>query len=127
MDVEISALCDAATNDHGKLNILGTFDTITTKEFPTIHPQCAVAYRVRFSKVEEGPHDFRTTIVDEDGQAIMRPLEGKIDVKVPESSASVNLVLNIHRLKIEKPGRFSIDLAIDGRHETSLPLVVLQR
>jgi len=42
MNIEIIALCDAATDQQGKLNILGAFDTVFTKSLPTVHTQCAV-------------------------------------------------------------------------------------
>ena len=54
MDIQIAALCDAATDSHGKLNILGTFDTINAGQMPAVHPQCSIALRLVFSKMEEG-------------------------------------------------------------------------
>jgi len=42
MDVEIFALCDAATDSGGKLNILGAFDRVSTRQFPAVHPPCAL-------------------------------------------------------------------------------------
>jgi hypothetical protein len=36
------------------------------------------------------------------------------------------MVVNINGITFDKPGRYSIDLAIDNRHETSLPVTVLQ-
>jgi len=35
------------------------------------------------------------------------------------------MVLNINGLKIDRPGRYSVNLAIDNRHEKSLPLTVM--
>jgi hypothetical protein len=54
MNIEVYSLCDAATNDTGKLNLLGSFDTIRAKDMPVVHPQCSVALRVRFNSIE-GP------------------------------------------------------------------------
>ncbi|OGX37875.1 MAG: hypothetical protein A3C36_05400 [Omnitrophica WOR_2 bacterium RIFCSPHIGHO2_02_FULL_52_10] len=36
MQIEIFALCDAATGDMGKLSMLGAFDTIWTTKNPTV-------------------------------------------------------------------------------------------
>jgi hypothetical protein len=36
----------------------------------------------------------------------------------------VNLILNLQRVKLEKYGRYGINLAIDGRHVQSLPFSV---
>ena len=54
MDIQIAVLCDAATDNNGKLNLLGAFDTIFTSQLPAIHPQCSIALRMTFNKVEEG-------------------------------------------------------------------------
>ena len=55
MKVEILTLCDAATTDAaGKLNILGSFDGLNAKQAPVMHPQCALALKLRFERLEEG-------------------------------------------------------------------------
>lgn len=128
MNIEIFALCDAATDYNGRLNLLGTFDSIRAKQFPVAHPHCAVALRVRFDSIEEGEHAVRISIIDEDGKSIGPSVDGNIGVKFPPNFLSVcaNVVLNINGMKFDKPGRYSIDLAIDNRYEKSLPLNVVQ-
>ena len=128
MEVEIFALCDAAVDYGGKLNLLGTFDCIWVKQLPAAHPHCSVALRVRFEREEEGDHRVRIRIVDEDGKSIGPSFDGSLGVKFPPNllSACANLVLNINGLKFEKPGRYSVDLALDNRHEKSLPFTVVQ-
>ena len=127
MEIEIFALCDAATDYGGKLNLLGTFDFIRTKQLPATHPHCAVALRVRFERIEEGDHRVRISIVDDDGKSISPNVDGNIGVKCPPNLSSIcaNMVLNINGMKFEKPGRYSVDLAIDNRHEKSLPLTIV--
>ena len=56
MNIQVAVLCDAATDDNGKLNFLGAFDTIYAPQLPAVHPQCAVALRVAFMSGEEGAH-----------------------------------------------------------------------
>ena len=126
MDVEIFALCDAATDYAGKLNLLGTFDSVHGREFPLVFPHCAVALRLRFERIEEGTHRVRMNFVDEDGRAVIPTLDNTVTVRLPpdEPSICTNMVLNIQGMKFEKPGRYAIDLAIDGRHERSLPITV---
>jgi hypothetical protein len=128
MNIEVFALCDAATDYGGRLNLLGTFDSIRAKQFPASHPHCAVALRLRFERIEEGNHPVRIGIVNEDGKAIGPNIDGSIAIKVPPYVLSVcaNMVVNINGITFDKPGRYSIDLAIDNRHETSLPVTVLQ-
>lgn len=127
MDVEIFALCDAAADYGGKLSLLGTFDRIMAKQFPIAHPHCSVALRIRFDSIEAGDHRVRISIIDEDGKPIGPSVDGNIVIRFPPNflSISANMVLGINGMKFEKPGRYSIDLAIDARHEKSLPLTVM--
>ena len=127
MEVEIFALCDAATDSVGKLNILGAFDRINSREFPAVYPHCSIALRVRFERIEEGNHRVCINLVDADGKSIIPGVDGNVGVHFPGEVQSVcaNLVLNINGLKFEQPGQYAIDLAIDGRHEKSLPIHVV--
>ena len=126
MEIQVAVLCDAATDNNGKLNILGTFDTIYTSQLPAVHPQCSIALRITFNKVEEGNHKVRLNFVDEDGKPVMRSIELPIQVSVPDDTIFVsrNFIVNIQQLKFEKTGLYSIDLAVDGRQEGSIPLLV---
>src|SRR5438034_3893709 len=127
MKVEIFTLCDAATTDAaGKLNILGSFDQLNAREAPVTHPQCALALKLRFERLEEGPKRIRIAFVDSDGASVMPTLDTTAQVQFqPEaSSATASLVIVIPQLKLPKFGEYSIDLAVDDRHEASIPLLV---
>ena len=129
MRVEIFSLCEAATADAGKLNILGAFDSIWSVKMPAVHPQCAIALRLRFDSIEKGEHAITVNFVDSDGKHIIPPAKSAIKIGFPEEQryGSANLILNIQQLKLEKFGEYSIDLAIDGRSESSLPLFVKEK
>ena len=129
MHVEIFTLCDAATNQSGKLNILGTFDVIWVKKIPVNYPQCSIAFKIRFEPGEAGEHNFAIHIVDIDGKHIMPPLNKKLNVVFPQnqSTYSANFVLNLHGLKLEKLGEYEINLALDGQQVASLPLYVKEQ
>jgi hypothetical protein len=128
MDIEAFLLCDAATDQGGKLNVLGAFDAIWAGQLPAIHPACAVALRIRFSRIEEGQHPFRIYVIDEDGKEVVPKLEGKISVKVPPQSDSVvvNVIANLQRLKLPGFGKYRIDLAIDSQQKASLPFILAE-
>jgi hypothetical protein len=128
MHIEIFALCDAATDQMGKLNLLGTFDRIFAAQMPAAHPQCAIAVRIRFSRIEKGEHRIRFSVIDEDGKAVVPTFDATIPVDFPAQIASqaYNMVFNIQGLKMEKYGEYSLDLAVDGRQEASLPLMVCE-
>ena len=126
MTLEIFAICDAATVSGGKLNILGAFDSIYSAEAPIVHSQCALAVRLRFSRIEEGQHQIKVQLIDEDGKIVWPGLDGKIGVRFSgdDDSAVTNFIVNMQQLKFERFGTYSMNLALDGRHESSLPLVV---
>ena len=126
INIEAFLLCDAATDQQGKLNVLGAFNTIYAKQMPAVHPACAVAARIRFPKSEEGNHKVRIDVIDRDEKPIIPCLDGNLSVNVKDDigEAIVNLVLNIQRLKFENYGQYRIDLAIDNQIKGSLPFHV---
>jgi hypothetical protein len=131
MNIQVAVLCDAATESGGKLNLLGGFDAIYTPKLPTpeepvIHAQCAIALRMTFNNVEDGAHKLRLSFVDEDGKFIMPPIDLPIQVVVPPDTHFVtqNCIVNFQQLRFEKTGLYSIDIALDGRQEASIPLLI---
>ncbi|MBN1973419.1 MAG: hypothetical protein JW787_07250 [Sedimentisphaerales bacterium] len=128
MDVEAFLLCDCATDQQGKLNILGAFDRLYARKMPAVHPACAVAVRLRFSKFEEGDHAIKINFIDDDGNPAGPVLERTISVNMPEHDNSCirNIILNIQGLRLNKTGEYRFDFAVDGQQEASLPLKVIE-
>ena len=126
MNIQVAVLCDAATDDNGKLNLLGAFDTIYARELPAIHPQCAVALRVTFLSGDEGKRQMKLNFVDADGRAIMPPIEIPVEVALPEDMhfGTRNFIINFQQLKFDEPGLYSVDLSLDGQSQASIPLLV---
>ncbi|MHC4482097.1 MAG: DUF6941 family protein [Planctomycetota bacterium] len=128
MEVEAFLLCDCATDSQGKLNVLGAFDTIFATRTPIAYPACTVAARIRFSRIEQGEHNIRINVIDEDGKEISPRLERTISIQVAENdnSSFANIILNFQGLKLKRYGEYRVDLAIDGRQEATVPLKVRQ-
>ena len=127
MNIQVAVLCDAATDDNGKLNLLGAFDTIYTQQLPAVHPQCSIALRVTFSSDDEGKHQLQLNFVDADGHSIMvnfPPIP--VEVALPEDMhfGTRNFIVNLQQMKFENPGLYSIDISLDGQPQTSIPLLV---
>ncbi|MBL7739432.1 MAG: hypothetical protein JNK14_09440 [Chitinophagaceae bacterium] len=124
MEIEIFTLADFAQDNHSKLTIVGTFDSIHAKQFPCVHPACTVATRLRFAAKEAGDHDFRLRLIDEAGKELIKPIEGNITIPMPANGqlATINVVMNFTQMKFEKPGRYSFELYIDGEWRSGLPL-----
>lgn len=128
MNVEIFALCDAATIS-GKLNILGVFDTLWATTTPVVHNACALAMRVRFEQIESGDKRVQIAIVDIDGHSVLQPASTTIQVRhrAGVTSATAQMVIQIQNLQLPRFGEYQIDLAIDGRVEKTIPLFAKQR
>ncbi len=126
MKIEVFTLCDAATDNRGKLNILGTFDQIYAAKMPVVHPACAIALRLRFDKMEEGAHKVNLQFVNPDGQPIFQPMEGEVHPRMAPDvdSVAVNLILNFQHVKFEDFADYQINLAIDDVSAATLPLRV---
>jgi hypothetical protein len=126
MKIEVFALCDAATDNRGKLNILGTFDQIYAAKMPVVHPACAIALRMRFDKMEEGVHTVKLQLVDPDGRPVFQPMEGEVQPRMGADveSVAVNLILNFQHVKFESFADYQINLAVDEVSMATLPLRV---
>jgi hypothetical protein len=128
MTVQIAALCDSAADYNGKLCLMGTFDTIVARQFPTTHPYCSLALRIVFSTEEEGQHGMKVSLIDEDGKSLLPKIEPTVNIRMPANMffATVNLVFNLAGLKFEKPGLYRIDVSMDDKIIAGIPLQVLQ-
>jgi hypothetical protein len=126
MEVDLALLADAATVDgSGKLNILGIFDRISATGFPAPHPHLSLVLRFMASMQEAGAHEVEIVLRDPDGGEMLK-MDGEIQVP-PGSLATggqvrVPQVVNIERMVFPKAGRYAFDIAVDGEHQTSIPL-----
>lgn len=81
MIVQLIAVADYASVSQGdKLNVMGVFDTIQTRSFPTVHPSLVLVLRLRFS-FEDGSreHEITVTLENEDGKRLFK-VDGKVGV-----------------------------------------------
>jgi hypothetical protein len=126
MNIQVAVLCDAATNDNEKLNLLGAFDTIYAQQLPAVHPQCSVALRLTFTAGDEGHHQLTLNFVNADGRTIMPPMDLPVSISLPDDAHFLtrNFIVNIQQLKFNEAGRFSLDIQLDGQSQASIPLLV---
>src|SRR5579863_10422286 len=107
MHIQVAVLCDAATDNNGKLNLLGAFDTICAEQLLA----CSIALRMSFSQVEEGAHKLRLSFMDEDGKAVMPGIDQTVQIVMPPDVhfATHNFIVSIQQLQFQKPGLYAID------------------
>jgi hypothetical protein len=124
---EIFTFCDFAQENGGKLTIVGTFDTIISRNFPCVHPLLSVVIRLRFDLWEFGSHTFRIETRNLEGETIMETITGNVDVRgVGNASAVSHLVFSVSKLRIENPGLVNFTLYIDDKEISSVPLYIRQ-
>lgn len=127
MQLLLATLCDSAADYQGKLCVLGAFDTLCSQQFPVVHPQCSLAVRLLFYPPDVGRHQMSIQLVDDSGQSVMPAFTPLLEVGLPPGGVPFvtrNLVLNLQRLRFEKPGVYRFAITMDGAEVISLPLRV---
>ena len=125
MKTELFTFCDFAQESGGKLTVVGTFDTIISRNFPCIHPQLSVVIRIRFDIWEFSSHSFRIEARDLDGEINIEPVTGVIDVKGAGNATAVShLVFTISNLHFQSAGVVNFVLYIDDKEISTLPLYI---
>ncbi len=127
MNIQVAVLCDAATDQSGKLNLLGAFDTICAQQLPVVHPQCSVALRITFGGGDEGSHTLRLNFVDADGRSItpdFPPIPREVTLPEDMHFGTQNFIVCFERLTFHSAGLYSIDVSMDDQPLVSIPLLV---
>lgn len=128
MEIEIFTLCDFAQDNNSKLTVVGTFDSIQSKQFPFAYGNFSVACRMRFSEKESGVHDLRLRFINKEGEEIIKPIEVQLNIQPPRNGqySAINAVFNFNQLNFQKAGRYSFELYIDDEWRSGLPLFLNQ-
>ena len=127
MNIQLAVVCDFAADYQGKLCILGAFDTLCAHQFPVVHPQCSLALRLLFEHGDQGHHELNIRLLDDAGNEVMPPFTPAMDVVFPPGYVPFvtrNLVLNLQRLRFDKPGVYRFHIKMDGDTQSSIPLRV---
>jgi hypothetical protein len=123
MKTEFFTLCDFAQEQSGKLTVVGTFDTIVSRQFPCVHPLFFIVIRLRFDLWEFGTHAFRIETRDLDDEMSLEPVTGRLSAKsVGNATAVSHLVYSIGNAQFKSSGIVNFILYIDDKEITSIPL-----
>ncbi|MEM7012610.1 MAG: hypothetical protein AAF585_14130 [Verrucomicrobiota bacterium] len=129
MQIPIATLCDSAADYQGKMVIMGTFDSMLVREFPAKFRQCSLALRVSATKDESGEHTLSIRFAKEDGTEVIKPIETKMEVNLPEHGAPFitrNLILPLAGLEIPSSGLYHIEISLDGEEPTVLSFAAVE-
>lgn len=128
MRVVFAAVADSANiSVEGKLNILGSFDTIRCADFPNSHPNVTLAFRIIGEYEDQhAAHEIKLKLIDADArvQWSASAQAEMSDVKPGQFSHS-NQILSFRNFPLRKPGRFKFLIQIDDTlpHEVVFQVV----
>lgn len=124
MQIESFLLAHSATDHGGKLCVLDAFDTVCSQNVPFNYPHAAVVLRLRVEQAEQGKHEVRILLIDEDGRQAGFEMKGDAHIRIDDGldSAVTNLILQINGLPLPRYGTYHFDLVIDGQLRARLPL-----
>lgn len=122
MQVEIFTLCDAATHDRGKLNLLGTFDILKYPRYPHDFGGFAIVAKVRFSAEEGGDHEMEVRWFDPDGREVDRSDPHKINLALEDQRDLAQHIWPVYGKTAFEPTEYMIQLVVDDCPVASIPL-----
>lgn len=126
----MGVLADTANvTREGKLNVIGTFDTIGAKSFPVQHLQMVFVFRLQADWEDSGKtYSIVVRLVDQDGQKVLPDLEGEVEIPdiEPGEYHSANQIMNLTGVVFEHSGKYKFEVRIpeaDVVHETRFSVV----
>lgn len=129
MKVDIFTLCDNAQEYSGKLIIIGTFNSIYAKEFPTLHSEFALVARVMFGEDEKGIHNIDFSI-KKDGEDVYIMPPGQMTADTTNTKgkdAVINVVVKGNNIPIPSAGTYIVTLKVDDKvWESDLHVVKME-
>ena len=114
MQLEIIALCDAATEQGGRLNLLGVFDQLNVN-LPFVLPHSAIALRFRIKDAVQNVRQLSLKFTDPQGNDFIPVLNTELTLPEdgPAGGRALNMVLNLQGLKFKHEGIYHLRVKID--------------
>jgi hypothetical protein len=126
MHVSFALFADAANlSQEGKLNILGVFDAVQVTALPTIHPRVHLVVRLTGTRADAGTHSLTLRWLNPNEQELWSST-GALSVGAPPPGVmemDMPLIAALD-LPIDRPGTYVMQIALDARATTAVPLHV---
>ena len=131
MDYKLNFIhvCDyASVGERGKLNILGTFENIFSKNAPFVHPQLYIVTNVSIEK----PGNYKQLVKiirTRDNQEIIKPLEFALSISQlpPTGEAKIGVIGQLNSVKFEEFGDYTVQVFIDTEKIGEIKINLVQR
>ncbi len=129
MEVTLAVLADYANvSREGKLNILGIFDIIRARVFPTTHSQLLLVMSLEASIAEVGQSKtVEVKLMNEDGKQLFG-ISGQLELKGAQPGELIrnNHILQLNNLVFEKLGNYVFHVFVNGELKRSVPFKVIE-
>lgn len=115
-------LCDTAFfSQEGKLNVIGIFKVIGTRQLPVVHPKLSVVLNLTLSK----PAKLKLQILKRETGETIAKLEAKLEQKNEnEHEKEINFISDFNSIKFEENGEYRVEIWIDDELIEVIPFFV---
>ncbi len=121
-DLQFSVLCDdVRREDNGKFILIGLFEAIVGMQFPFVYPGLCVVNRWCNG---EGRFHQRIRIVGTGNETIVETEDSPVDL--PATLANVTSVSLFRNIRFPHPGRYWMEVLLDGDLKQRYSLMVLK-
>lgn len=129
MDVTFAVVADYANvTREGKLNVMGIFDRVYARQVPARFPPMQLVIRLEVDYAElDAEHSVRVQLGGPEGESVL-DIDGSFTPRggQPGQKTSVNHILQLGNVPLERTGAHRILVWIDGDLKREVPIHVVQ-
>jgi hypothetical protein len=121
-DLQFTVLCDdVRREDNGKFMLIGLFEVVGGPTFPMTYPVLRVVNRWC-----NGEGDYRQRVRLVSGENVVIAESQETDVKLHDTMAHVTAVTVFGNIVFPKPGKFWVEVLLNGDLKQRFPLIALE-
>jgi hypothetical protein len=122
-DLQFSVLCDdVRREDNGKFMLLGLFEAISAQKFPALHHSMFIANQWVKG---EGAFDQEIFIINSRDKSVIFKTD-KQHFELPGIDAHHTLISRFANLEFPEPGKYWIEIVLDGKLVINYPMILKQ-
>ena len=120
-NLQFSVLCDdVRREDNGKFILIGLFEAINSRKFPTTHPTLFVVNR--WCK-GEGSYIQKIRIVNSKDKAIVFQTDGQ-PFELRDIDSHHTLISKVNNVAFQAPGKYWVEILLDDDLVLNYPIIL---
>ena len=125
MKLNFAIICDNAFTDKtGRLNIIQTFDSITTPGFPAIHPRLTITTSFKLEDSDSRTKDYIQTVIIEQRDPKKAIARLETTNKPMEGIKNIQFVAYFVGIKFDQEGIYDVKIKLDKKEFPPLLLSI---